>query len=113
MKNIVQKIKWGFLFLAFSAVTVENPAPGFFSEHFGTDFRTIIGNVLQLILGFAGLIAVAFVIIGGYQIATSRGSAEAAGEGKKTLTNAIIGLVVILLSYLIVRIVINAAFGNV
>jgi hypothetical protein len=90
-----------------------NPAPGLFTEKFGTDFKSILTNALTLILGLAGLVAVAYIIIGGYQIAMSRGNEDAAKIGRKTLTNAIIGLVIIILSYVIVSIVVNAAFGNV
>lgn len=57
------------------------------------------------LLPLAGIIAVAFIIIGGYQYIFSGANEEMAEKGKKTLTNAVIGLVIIILSYVIVRIV--------
>jgi uncharacterized protein YqgC (DUF456 family) len=99
--------------LSFFAVEVDNPAPGFFTEKFGTDFETILSTIIQIILGFSGLVAMAYIILGGYQYVTSAGNDEQAKKGRSTLTNAIIGLVVILLSYVIISIVINAAFGRV
>ena len=116
MKNFVTKIKFLLFFVLFAAVDVENPAPKFFSVKFGTELggsNGIIANIIRLFIGLIGLISVAYIMYGGYLIATSRGNAETAGAGKKTLTNAIIGLVVVILSYVIVQIVILAAYGQV
>lgn len=66
-----------------------------------------IGYYINLFLGFAGLIAVVYIIIGGFRYITSAGNDEAAESGKKTLTNAVIGLVIIIFSYVIVRVVIQ------
>ena len=112
MKKLLQKLTLGVATIIFTGVTVTNPAPGLFSTRFGTDFQTIIYGIITVLLGLSGLIALAYIIIGGYQIATAAGSEERATSGRKTLTNAIIGLVVILLSYIIITIVVNAAFGN-
>ncbi len=67
----------------------------------------LIANVIRLMLLFAGAIAVVFVIIGGYQYLTSGGNEEAAEKGKKTLINAIIGVVVIILAYVIINVIVN------
>ena len=90
-----------------------NPSTKVFSISFGTDFRSILTNIIILLLGFAGLVAMAYIIYGGFQIATARGNEKASEHGRKTLTNAIIGLVIIILSYIIVSVVVNAAFGKV
>ncbi len=63
--------------------------------------------VTERLLWLAGSIAVIFLIIGGYRYLTSAGNEEAAEKGKKTLVTSIIGLVVIILSATIVRIVAN------
>ena len=67
----------------------------------------LIARVVNILLYFGGIIAVVFIIIGGYQYITSTGSEEAAGKGRKTLTYAIIGLLVIIFSYAIVNILVN------
>jgi len=64
-----------------------------------------ITNVIRMLLFFAAAIAVLFVIIGGYQYLTSAGDDEQAEKGKKTLINAIIGIVLIVLSYAIVTVI--------
>jgi len=67
-----------------------------------------IRDFILMFLEVAGLIAVAFIIYGGFRYITSAGNEEAAESGKNTLTNAIIGLVIIILSYVIVAVLINA-----
>ena len=61
---------------------------------------------------FAGAIAVVFVIIGGYQYLTSAGNEESAEKGQKTLTNAIIGVVVVVLAYVIINVIVNLVSSN-
>lgn len=113
MKQVIKLITFIGVLIGLTGITVENPAPKLFSVAFGTDVKTILSNIIILVLGFAGLIALVYIIIGGYQIATARGNTTQADAGKKTLTNAIIGLVIIILSYTIISIVVNAAFGYV
>lgn len=71
----------------------------------------LIANVIRLMLLFAGAIAVVFVIIGGYQYLTSGGNEEQAEKGKKTLINAIIGVVVVVLAYVIINVIVNLVSG--
>ena len=48
-----------------------------------------------------------FVIIGGYQYLTSAGNEESAEKGQKTITNAVIGLVVIILAWVIINVIVD------
>ena len=65
-------------------------------------------RILQILLTIAGIVAVVFLVIGGFRYITSGGNEEAAETGKKTIINAIIGIVVIILSFVIVRVIANA-----
>jgi hypothetical protein len=65
----------------------------------------LILKVINYALGMAGIITVMFLIVGGFWYITAAGNDEQAEKGKKTITNSIIGLVVIILAYTIVRIV--------
>lgn len=67
----------------------------------------IILYAIRVLLYVAMAIDVFFIIIGGYQYITSAGNEERAGKGRKTLVNAIIGLVIIIMSYTIVSVVNN------
>ena len=87
-------LSFGSLFGAFSG--------GLTSE---TTLSGLIFAVIQLMLILSGMIAVVFVIIGGYQYITSGGNEEQAEKGKKAIINAIIGLVVVMLAYAIVTII--------
>lgn len=66
-----------------------------------------ISWITNMALGFAGVIAVVFIIIGGYMYLTSAGNDEAAEKGRKVLTNSIIGLIIIILAATIIRVVVS------
>ena len=94
-----------------------NPTPNFFVDLVGkvpggNTFPGITLYIIQQLLKVVGILALAFIIIGGFQYITSAGNEEQAETGKKTLTNAIIGLVIAILSYTIVIVIINALYGN-
>lgn len=72
-----------------------------------TSLSNLIVEVVRLLLLFAGGVAIVFVIIGGYYYITSGGNEETAEKGKKTLINAIIGIVVIVLAYAIINVIAN------
>jgi amino acid transporter len=71
-------------------------------------FTEVFDNYLRIILGIVGILAVAFLIYGGFQYMTAGSNSEQSEGAKKTIQNSIIGLVVIILSYIIVSVVINA-----
>lgn len=77
---------------------------GLGSETSLTDF---ILSVINIALALAGLIAVLFLIIGGFRYITSSGNSDGAELGKKTILNAVIGIIVIILSFVVVRVVSN------
>jgi hypothetical protein len=67
------------------------------------DVKVLAFNVIKYLLYFAGIIAVIMSIIGGYYIMTAAGDAAQAANGRKTLTNAIIGFIIVILSYAIIQ----------
>lgn len=64
-------------------------------------------KIIRIMLYFAGIVAVIMAIIGGYHIMTAQGNEAQATNGRKTLTNAIIGLALVILSYVIIQAVIS------
>lgn len=76
-----------------------------------TDARTFIRNVVNFALGFLGLIAVIIVIYGGVQMVLNTGG-EGLNQGKKTITYAVVGLLVIMSSFALVNTVILAPSGK-
>lgn len=72
-----------------------------------TSVNGLIKTVINWLLGIAFGIAVLFLIIGGFWYITSAGNEETAEKGKGTAINAIIGIVIIILSYVIVNVISN------
>jgi len=61
----------------------------------------IIANVIYWALGLSGTVALFMIIFAGYQLMFSGGDAKAADGARKTLTFAIVGLVLVFLSFFI------------
>lgn len=68
-----------------------------------------IGRIIKIALGFLGLIALVIVMIAGFKWMTSNGNEEKVKNAKKMLINGIIGMIIILFSYLIVSFIVKKA----
>src|SRR3990167_111447 len=71
------------------------------------DPRVIVASVINVILGFLGIIAVVIILLGGFKWMTAGGSEDKIGEAKKLITAGVIGLVIILASWGIATFVIT------
>lgn len=67
----------------------------------------VINTLINVLLSVAGTLAVLFLIIGGYQYITSLGNPEQISKAKSSITYSIIGLIIVILSYVIVKFVFN------
>lgn len=65
----------------------------------------ILGNLINYGITFAGIVAVFFITISGIKLLSSGGDPVKVAEARKTLTFAIIGLTLIIMSFGIVRLV--------
>jgi cytochrome bd-type quinol oxidase subunit 2 len=74
----------------------------------GNTATGVVTQYLNLFLAIVGIVTVAFLIYGGFRYITSAGNEETAEQAKKIITNSIIGLIVIILSYIIVTVIVNA-----
>ena len=77
-----------------------------------TDFRTLVLTIISYFLGFLGLLATIMIIYGGITYVSSAGNDEAVGKAKKIILYAVIGIIVILLSFVIVNAVLGAQTGG-
>ena len=77
------------------------------------DLQTMIGSVISYALGFAGVVLFVLLIVGGFKFITSGGDPKAVEGAKKTLTSALAGLIIILISYLILVLIKNLTGVNV
>lgn len=76
-----------------------------------TDFKVVLTDVLKVVLGFVGIVAVGIIIYGGIVYMTAKGDEDKTKLAKKIIINSVIGLVVVLFSYAIVAFVANQ-FGT-
>lgn len=68
---------------------------------------TVLGKLVGTFLGLIGVIAVAYLIYGGYTWMTSQGAEPKVKAAKEIIKNAVIGIIVILLSEVIVNFVVG------
>lgn len=66
-----------------------------------SDLEVVFKNAVGVVLGFAGIVFFILLLTSGFKFITAGGDPKALESAKKTLTYAIGGLIVILLSYLI------------
>jgi len=65
------------------------------------DVKDMVKNIIQVILGFLGLISVIIILIGGFMWMTAGGNEERVTKGRKWIINGVIGLVIVLAAYAI------------
>lgn len=68
-----------------------------------TDFKDLLDKLVSTVLGFLGIIATLYLIYAGFKYVTAGGDSKKAGEAKEGITHAIIGIVVALIGYLLVK----------
>ena len=66
------------------------------------DIKTMIASAVQIALTLAGTIAIIYIVIGAYQYFTAYGDEAKATKAKTTITWAVVGVIVIVLSKVII-----------
>ena len=66
-----------------------------------TSLPAIVGNIINVVLGFMGIVLLFYLIYGGFLWMTSGGDSKGVDAAKTMIRNAIIGLVIIVASYAI------------
>lgn len=103
------------VFAATTVATDSNGCPTDLSQYNtnGTEFASVCSasglttKIIDILLGLLAGIAIIFIIIGGYQMVVSSGNEEQFKKGRRTLTYAIVGVVVALFAYTIVLVIGN------
>ncbi|PIP60457.1 hypothetical protein COX00_03160 [Candidatus Uhrbacteria bacterium CG22_combo_CG10-13_8_21_14_all_47_17] len=71
------------------------------------DVRQTAANIINVALGFLGIIAVVIVLVGGFKYMISGGNEEKTSEAKNLIVSGIIGLAIILSAWAITSFVIG------
>lgn len=86
--------------------TAANPTPAICKDQNATP-ATLISTIVNVLLFIVGIISVVVIIIGGIMYATSSGDAGQVTKAKNTVLYAVVGLVVAILAFAIVKFVIS------
>ncbi len=79
----------------------------------GGDLKNSVINILNVIIGALGIVAVVVIILGGVTYMTSSGDAGKVKKAKDTILYGVIGLIVVILAAAIVNFVVaNVVASN-
>jgi len=85
----------------------------FVNVNLGTrDLRETLANIVNIVLGFLGILVTLLLLYGGFVWMTSQGDERRIETAKKIIINAVIGLVIVLASYAIARFVLFGFSGS-
>ncbi|MBU0707009.1 hypothetical protein KKG41_01420 [Patescibacteria group bacterium] len=76
------------------------------------DLEPAVLRIIKWVFGFIGLVAFIIVIYGGFTWMTAAGNEEKVESAKKTITAAVIGIIIIILSLAIVTFVFKGVSGG-
>lgn len=76
------------------------------------DFTRIAVTVSSILLGIVGSLALLAFVVGGFMMIFSAGNKEWVEKGKASIKGAVIGLVIVFISYTIISIVFDAMGVN-
>ena len=68
-----------------------------------SDLEVVFANIVRAVLGLAGIVLFLMLLVGGFKYMTAGGDPKALDAAKKTLTYAIMGIVLVASAFLILR----------
>lgn len=76
------------------------------------DLAPGVAGIVKVALGLVAVVALAFIVYGGFRYIVSRGDEREVETAKSTITTAVIGILVIGIAYAIVEFTVGAVFGQ-
>ncbi|MDZ4221272.1 MAG: pilin [Patescibacteria group bacterium] len=73
----------------------------------GNDVKGSIANIINIILGFLGIIAVIIILAGGFKWMTAGGNEDKVAESRQMIIQGVIGLVVVFAAWAIASFVVT------
>lgn len=71
----------------------------------------LIIRMINYLTSIAAIVAMYFVVIGGFDMIIALGNPEKIEHGKETLSHAVIGFVLVILAFVFVNLAVNGLFG--
>lgn len=115
-RRMLLAMTWG-LYTLFPATMFAALGDGSLTENSrDTSLVSFLGNIQTWLLSIVGGLTVLFIVYGGFLYMTSGGNQQKLELAKKTLTYAILGLVLVVLAWFILNIItggfLTSIFGN-
>lgn len=74
------------------------------------NLMSMLGTIINVVLGIVGFVAVVMIIMGGISFITSQGDAAKVTRARNTILYGVIGLIVAILAFAIVNFVLTSVF---
>lgn len=113
IKGILMALAVGFMALPVHAAVTLPTELGDSLGMSDASIGTIIGNLINIVLGVLGFVLVIMIIYSGILWMTSSGEDEKVKEAKARLLNSIIGLAIVLAAWAISNFVVDSLSGAV
>jgi hypothetical protein len=99
---------------AFAGAISSSDSPDVVQELTGGtgSLRELVLRIVNFFLTFLGILAVIMVIYGGVTYVTAAGNDEAVGNAKNIILYALVGIIIILLSFAIVNTILGAGTAS-
>ena len=106
LKYSIPRFPTAFAILDLGQIELSSPAKL-------SDLTIVFGNIISFLAPIAAVAFLVMLIVGGFQFLTSGGDAKAVGAARTTLTYAIIGIILVVASWLILLIIGNITGADV
>ncbi|MFH0873733.1 MAG: IPT/TIG domain-containing protein, partial [Candidatus Komeilibacteria bacterium] len=81
--------------------------PSSFGNLGSQDLKVTIGNIVQIAIGFLGILLILYLLYGGFIWMTSGGNEDKIDQAKRIIVSAVVGLVLVLASFAIATFIIS------
>ena len=76
-----------------------------FIQSYNGSFDQLLGTIINLVFVIAGLVAFIYMLTAGFSYITAGGDSDKAAKGGKGITNALVGVIIIIAAFTIVHFV--------
>ena len=115
LSKITAQNRWLWLMAAvifclplISHAQVSVDLPSSFANLASQDVKTTIGNIVQMVIGFLGILIVLYMLYGGFLWMTSGGDEKKIEQAKQMIIAAVVGLLIVLAAFSITTFIINS-----